>query len=394
MESSASRILDDYERILRAATDFTLIGSETHPIPEFPQAILTQLCVDSKTYMAAQPSLLKLTGEIYIVGDIHGNIRDLLRIFITTKGPGHSKYLFLGDYVDRGEYSVEVMTLLLALALKYPDNIFLLRGNHEFKDICLHYGFHTEITDIYNDDALFSHFLGVMELLPLAAVVNGTIFCVHGGISPNLHKLSDIEEIKRPPDGSQLLSDIMWSDPATTTETFSQSRRGSGRLFGVGAINNFLTENHLTKIIRAHQFIESGVQQFGNGILFTVFSSCNYRYEDSNKCGLVKVKEDGEIEAFAFDALPMLRRRDARFSGFVSIPKAKASSMTSVHAEQHIMMKRDIKTTNDTPKIRPSTFGKVLRKQTAAAGNTKRNQAGMFRPPLPVKLPAKQQSNQ
>ena len=170
--------------------------------------------------------MLKIEAPVNIVGDIHGQFQDLLRHFDNCgpPGPGNS-YLFLGDYVDRGKFSIESMCLLLAYKVKYPNKVFLLRGNHENEILNKIYGFFDECKRRYSVK-LFKQFCQVFECLPLAAIVASTIFCCHGGISPDLHNVNIITQIPRPMPSALcqkpgLVCDLLWSDPNSSLEPYN-----------------------------------------------------------------------------------------------------------------------------------------------------------------------------
>jgi protein phosphatase len=158
--------------------------------------------------------LLRLSGGINVVGDIHGNIDDLIRIFEKFGYPPVADYLFLGDYVDRGEYSIEVLLLLFALKCKFPNHIYLVRGNHETYQISKVYGFLKECSDKFSA-CMFTQFNYVFQYLPIAAILEEKVFCVHGGISPDLLHVSDLDSMEKPRlTLSGVFVDLLWSDPS------------------------------------------------------------------------------------------------------------------------------------------------------------------------------------
>jgi diadenosine tetraphosphatase ApaH/serine/threonine PP2A family protein phosphatase len=225
--------------------------------------------------LVAEPILLSLSGDIYVVGDIHGNIDDLLRIFEQSGYPPQSTYLFLGDYVDRGLFGIEVMALLFALKCKFPQHIYLLRGNHETQVISQSYGFLTECQKKFSP-ILFTEFNVVWTALPIAAVLNDTIFCVHGGISPCLKTLDQFSRLPKPSETlGGLFNALLWSDPSQKVVDFGVSTRGTGFLFGESALNHFLDDNALTTLVRSHELVSSGMTWcFPNCV--TVFSNSDY----------------------------------------------------------------------------------------------------------------------
>ncbi len=173
------------------------------------------LCARAKPILMQQPMLLELEAPIKICGDVHGQYSDLLRLFEYGGFPPVSNYLFCGDYVDRGKQSIETICLLLAYKIQYPENFFVLRGNHESAGINRIYGFYDECKRRYSI-RLWKVFSNVFNCLPVAALVDEKILCMHGGLSPELQNLQQIADLQRPCDipDSGLLCDLLWSDPA------------------------------------------------------------------------------------------------------------------------------------------------------------------------------------
>ncbi|EUR47992.1 serine/threonine-protein phosphatase PP1-beta [Plasmodium falciparum Santa Lucia] len=168
------------------------------------------LCLSSREIFLNQPILLELEAPIKICGDIHGQFYDLLRLFEYGGFPPDANYLFLGDYVDRGKQSLETICLLLAYKIKYPENFFLLRGNHECASINRIYGFYDECKRRYSVK-LWKTFIDCFNCLPVAAIIDEKIFCMHGGLSPELNNMEQIRKITRPtdvPDNGILTNDM------------------------------------------------------------------------------------------------------------------------------------------------------------------------------------------
>jgi diadenosine tetraphosphatase ApaH/serine/threonine PP2A family protein phosphatase len=209
--------------------------------------------------------------------------------------------LFLGDYVDRGDYSIEVVTLLLALRCAYPSHVFLLRGNHEFPHINREYGFFGEVMSVYHSPAVWECFNALFASLPLAAVIAGAIFCVHGGPSPELTSLDMLRSLSFPIrnyEGNALVSDLVWSDPQDGIAAFANNHRGSGLLFGPAAVEEFLKQTNLKLLIRAHQCVCDGYLTFAQNMGVTVFSSSEYCHVEHNRCGAVYVTAKRKIELY------------------------------------------------------------------------------------------------
>ena len=255
------------------------------------------LCNNALPIFKKQPMLIEISSPVNICGDIHGQYHDLLRIFNKCGVPPKTNYIFLGDYVDRGDNSLEVICLLFAFKIKYPKNFFPLRGNHESASINKVYGFLDECKQRYgaqNGTKIWKKFGTVFNWMPVAGLIEGRIFCCHGGISPDLHTPYDINKIKRPteiPDEG-LLCDILWSDPEDYLNGWGENDRGVSYTFGKDMIDQFLDRNDLDLIARAHQVVEDGYEFFNNRKLVTIFSAPNYCGEFDNAGGVMKVDKN------------------------------------------------------------------------------------------------------
>ncbi|EPB70839.1 phosphoprotein phosphatase 1 domain protein [Ancylostoma ceylanicum] len=246
--------------------------------------------------MKNSPILLEVKCPVNICGDIHGQYGDLMRIFNACGLPFKHRYLFLGDYVDRGRHSLEVIMLLLALRIQFPRKVYLLRGNHELSNINRVYGFNAEIRQRYRNlaesKALYDHFNEVFAQMPLAALVSGRILCMHGGLSPNLNSLDDIRKLQRPLRVVRgLAQDLLWADPETGTKGFQQNKiRAVSHIFGEETVRDKCKQLNIDLVIRAHQVVEFGYAFFCGRSLITVFSAARYHEELVNYAAVVKLK--------------------------------------------------------------------------------------------------------
>lgn len=266
--------------------------------------LVQNLIEKAEKLILREPTLLKIEPPIIVVGDIHGQFEDLLWIFQQTGYPPTTNYLFLGDYVDRGRNSVECLSLLLSLKVKHPQNIHLLRGNHECPMINQKYGFLAECKLRFSI-ALWKKFSAFFDALPLAAVIGEKIFCCHGGLSPDLKKVQQIHDIKRPypiHSLSGIVNDLLWSDPTSYHFGWKQNKyRSVSYTFGTDVIEKFLMDNNFQLIVRAHQLLSNGYQMFAGGKLISIFSAPNYcnshmnegaiLHVDANlKCSIIRLK--------------------------------------------------------------------------------------------------------
>lgn len=239
-------------------------------------AEITMVCQRVREVLLSQPALLELNAPVKIVGDIHGQYNDLIRLFEMCGFPPAANFLFLGDYVDRGKQSLETILLLFCYKLKYPNNFFILRGNHECANVTRVYGFYDECKRRCNIK-IWKTFIDTFNCLPIASIVADKIFCVHGGLSPSLSHMDDIRQIARPTDVPDygLLNDLLWSDPAEMDQDWESNERGVSYCFGKKVIVDFLARHDFDLVCRAHMVVEDGYEFYTDRLLVTVFSAPN-----------------------------------------------------------------------------------------------------------------------
>jgi serine/threonine-protein phosphatase 4 catalytic subunit len=256
---------------------------------------------------------------LQICGDIHGQFYDLIELFKVGGECPSTNYLFLGDFVDRGYYSVETFLLLLALKVRYPNRITLIRGNHESRQITQVYGFYDECLRKYGSVNVWRYCTEVFDWLCLAAIVDDKVFCVHGGLSPSINTLDQIRAINRnqevPHDGA--MADLMWSDPEEI-EGWGISPRGAGYLFGGNVVEKFNEVNSIDLIARAHQLAMEGYKcmfPMKNSrsaqpvdALVTVWSAPNYCYRCGNVAAILELDENLDQHWKIFEAAPQENR--------------------------------------------------------------------------------------
>ena len=282
---------------------------------------LTKSCQE---IVASQPMVLRINTPVKVFGDIHGQYQDLMRFFEMWGEPKEGlggdiaaiDYLFLGDYVDRGTLSLETICLLMALKIKYPDRFHLIRGNHEDKLINSNFGFLEECQmrlgdDPVSDESVFAIINEFFEFLPLAAIIEDQIICLHGGIGANCSYIHEIEAIERPLDvvheatntTQQIVMDILWSDPTDNDdETGIQpnllrdsNNYGNIVKYGPDIVKKFLAQNNLNMIIRAHECVLDGFERFAGGSLITLFSATDYCRRHNNAGAMLIIKNNFEI---------------------------------------------------------------------------------------------------
>ncbi|KAK8967853.1 hypothetical protein KSP40_PGU016492 [Platanthera guangdongensis] len=252
---------------------------------------LADLCDSAERIFSSEASVLQIKAPVKIFGDLHGQFGDLMRLFDEYGSPStagdiaYIDYLFLGDYVDRGQHSLETITLLLALKVEHPHNVHLIRGNHEAADINALFGFRIECIERMGErDGIWAwHRINrLFNWLPLAALIEKKIICMHGGIGRSINHIEQIENLQRPitmEAGSVVLMDLLWSDPTEndSVEGLRPNARGPGLVtFGPDRVMEFCNNNDLQLIVRAHECVMDGFERFAQGHLITLFSATNY----------------------------------------------------------------------------------------------------------------------
>lgn len=373
MSKIASYILSAYSFIFKESLDKLLdVGYQSkngNPIPSFDELLLIELCTEAQDIFKNEENLLNISGDVIIVGDIHGSLHDLLRILHYIQ-ENKSKVLFLGDYVDRGNFSLECITILFALKVIRPDIFYLIRGNHEFDQICGKYGFKDEILNHHNpkkmknnivpesqssdpshsstsellhekeeqskqyeeylanhndmdcykySESLYNAFISAFSYLPIGAIVNGTTFCIHGGLSPRMETIDNlINNIQRPIstfEESELLTDVVWSDPTSNVSSlYGENPRGRGYLYNSSSVMLFLVKHSMKRIIRGHECVKKGSLKHFNEKLITIFSASSYDKNMGNHSAVLELfQNDDEFKITHFEPLQRLQKYDAAY---------------------------------------------------------------------------------
>ncbi|KAF8918933.1 serine/threonine protein phosphatase [Mucidula mucida] len=271
-----------------------------------PEADVKALCIKAREILIEEGNVQCIDAPVTICGDIHGQFWDLLQLFETAGQCPERSYLFMGDFVDRGYFSVETFLLLLALKVRWPDRVCLIRGNHESRQITQVYGFYDECTRKYGSPTVWRYCTDVFDYLSLAAIIDGRVFCVHGGLSPALSSVDMIRSLERrievPHEGA--MCDLLWSDPDEITG-WGLSPRGAGFLFGADPTGSFLRHNNLDLIARAHQLAMEGYKMMFERQIVTVWSAPNYCYRCGNVAAVLELDEHLGQEYKVFGCAPM-----------------------------------------------------------------------------------------
>ncbi|CBK20027.2 uncharacterized protein [Blastocystis hominis] len=271
-----------------------------------------ELCAKAKEILLSEGNIREVHTPITVCGDIHGQFYDLRELFFIGGDSPDTNYLFMGDYVDRGYYSIETFLLLLALKVRYPDRVTLLRGNHESRQITQVYSFYDECMRKYGTVNVWKQCVDVFDCLNLGALIDDRIFCVHGGLSPSITTLDAARSINRvqevPLEGG--ICDLLWSDPEEDVSGWRVSSRGCGYIFGSDVVSKFNAENNLNLLCRSHQLVMEGFKWMFNNQLVAVWSAPNYCYRCGNIASIMEVDEYLQSTFKTFDAAPQSERKE------------------------------------------------------------------------------------
>ncbi|KAI6208836.1 Serine/threonine-protein phosphatase [Aphelenchoides besseyi] len=272
------------------------------------------LCDKAREILKEESNVQEVKCPVTVCGDVHGQFHDLMELFKMGGKTPDTNYLFMGDYVDRGYYSVETVSLLVCLKVRYRDRVTILRGNHESRQITQVYGFYDECLRKYGNSKVWNYFTDLFDYFPLTALVDGQIFCLHGGLSPSIDTLDHIRSLERiqevPHEGP--MCDLLWSDP-DDRGGWGISPRGAGYTFGQDISETFNHSNGITLISRAHQLVMEGYNWCHDRNVVTVFSAPNYCYRCGNQAAMVELDDELKYSFLQFDPAP--RRGEPHMSG-------------------------------------------------------------------------------
>lgn len=277
-----------------------------------PEANVLSLIESAKDLVIEEGNIHPVNLPVSVCGDIHGQFYDLLELFVVGGEIPWTKYVFMGDFVDRGYYSLETITYLLLLKVLHPQAIFLLRGNHETRQISQVYGFYDECIEKYGSAVVWRSFMQLFDYFTIGVIIDSKILCVHGGLSPDIRTIDQIRTIDRVMEvpGSGPLTDLLWSDPDSDMPEgvdWQVNSRGCGYLFGGNPTKQFNELNSLTMIARAHQLVLAGYEYLFEKQLLTVWSAPNYGYKCANSASILVLGIDGSQELKIFEAVPLER---------------------------------------------------------------------------------------
>ncbi len=275
-------------------------------IDEISQILKTVKNIFEEENLLIKFSIEEKAEEVYVIGDIHGNLETLMKLVEIINKNNPKIVIFLGDIVDRGPKQFECLLIVLALKILYPSRYYFLRGNHETVEMNQIYGFFQDFIHRFNEKIDFNEILNIYNVLPLCALINETILCLHGGIPQDIDILKRLEDLKGKDFNRVFKSiekeifQIMWNDPKDGLKGFSNSFRGPGiKFYGIEAFGNFMKANNLKYLIRAHECFSEGYRWFFNKRLLSIFTSANYRgLYAPNPASYAVIKNDEIIPKF------------------------------------------------------------------------------------------------
>lgn len=275
---------------------------------ELSESQTKKLAQRAREVLAEESNVAVVRCPVTVCGDIHGQFIDLKELFTIAGSPPETNFLFLGDYVDRGYYSVLTATLMFLYKVRYRERVCIIRGNHESRQVTQVYGFFDECVRTYGSAELWKYFTDAFDTLPLTALIENQILCQHGGLSPSVDNLDNIRELERvievPHEGP--MCDILWSDPDDRCG-WGISPRGAGYTFGQDVSETFNHTNGLKLIGRAHQLVMEGYNWCHDRNVVTIFSAPNYCYRCGNQAAVMEIDEHLKYTFLQFDAAPRTR---------------------------------------------------------------------------------------
>jgi protein phosphatase len=332
-------VLDFYLAVMNSDSVCQRGGPDSVVLPIASLNILISLLRCATEIFRKEPNVLTIPFPVNVIGDLHGNLFDLLRYLHEIGPPPAACYVFLGDIIDRGAFSTETVIVILLLKVLYPSHIWLLRGNHEFDEPCVaHTEFYEELSTLYACDILRIRFLQLFSFLPFAATIGGSAFAVHAGVPYDLTSLSQLDALRRPIstfDDPRLI-DLLWSDPDDQIAGVRPSPRGIGHLYGPDVTAAFLEYTGLSRIVRGHQWIKSGIEYAHQNKVVTVFSASSVISETHG--GVLVLRQGHPIEEFTFMPMRVIARSEVTFV-HLETSKAFASALPKIAPAMSTMVR-------------------------------------------------------
>lgn len=260
----------------------------------------------SKEIISKENNVLEVQCPITICGDIFGRFHNLVELFNLGGRIPYTNYIFMGNYINKGYYSIETLSLLLCLKIRYPKRIYLLRGNHECSQYSIIYGFYDECIRKYGYPGIYNYFIDLFKYFPLAALIEGKILCLHSGLSPSIKTIDDIKLINRVQDDyweDDIFLGLLYNEPGDCS-WFTPYSKGSGYIFGENISKEFCRVNGLDLIVRGSCYIPKGYKLMHDNKVCSICSSPNAYYRNDNEGAIMEVDENKNYNFYQFDCAP------------------------------------------------------------------------------------------
>lgn len=311
--SNEFRIFRAYVGVLKRSMIAPEDVGTSIPLPRIDEGRMIDLCQNSLKLIKDSKNIVAVGSPCYVIGNINGNIRDLLRILCHIERLDDNNFLFLGGYVNKGQFSLETITLILSLLCLYPDSVHLLRGSDEFESECVKGGFIEEIHQIYGEGTILVQlFMELFSWLPFIGIVNQHFFCVHSGISKHVNALKKVRDIPRPIVNleNNMIKDFVTAEYNDEISNFETSDKTKTTLYGKQAFDNFFKSTGTRRLIRSHNPTEECLYASGKGI--NIFSNSNYN-STMNKCSFCSITKENKLIGHELFPMEGLNREDAVF---------------------------------------------------------------------------------
>lgn len=297
----------------------TLAKLLSHKLPS--ESHIEQLTSRLRSILLEEQTVVKIKGNVVVFGDIHGNFDFLVTVMNAIHFTNDTKFLFLGNYVDKGNSSIETMLYLTLLKLQCPERVILLRGNHENSRISYAYGFYEQSIKKFGTDNVWRYFTDVFDYFPIAATVNETMFCVHSGLSKKMSTINQLRMIDRVEEtlSEGIICDLLWSDPSEKSG-WSANERGYGCSYGRDVFEEFMARNSFKTMIKGNEFAQSGVIKRWDNKLISVWSAPVSDGQTTSKGAILTIdcSSNVSVQSFPYSTAKHNRSKEQPILRYIS----------------------------------------------------------------------------
>jgi len=348
----------------------------TFNLPIFPVEDVEVLCNIVTDIFSKEDAVLTIDGPVVVVGSLHGHIFDLLRVLKLNGFPPETKYLFMGNFINNGDFSLETSIILFCLKALYPQHVSIIRGNNEFDYMCSRYGLFNEIAKSYNNSRAYGAFLSAFAQIPLACVINNNIVCLSAGIGPKNKSIRKLIDFPRPIHEfkDDFISSILWSEPSQNHNYFVPNPNGNGYSFGKQSFMEFMQHNSYKIMIRTQNNIPEGHCYGFDDRLISISSTSSTIEKELNMTSILTVLPDSMIKVISMISLRDLKRDDVVFIRSIqpkSIEVEECFSSETTHNEALPSLKKSKNQT--TASTLPPTISMRIIKFCAKSTSVKKS---------------------